>query len=87
MAVLAGSFVRTAESQTPGTEGTHPLSPADALRSFKTKPGLRVELVASEPLIQDPVAIDWSADGRLWVCVMYDDPSGMVANWQPCCRL
>lgn len=66
-----------------GTEGTRPLSPKEALRSFRTKPGLRVELVAAEPLVQDPVAIDWGADGRLWVCEMNDYPSGLDMNWQP----
>jgi putative membrane-bound dehydrogenase-like protein len=67
----------------PGTEGTRPLSPGEALRSFRTKPGLKIEIVAAEPLIQDPVAIDWGADGKLWVCEMHDYPSGMDANWQP----
>src|SRR5207244_13501339 len=43
-----------------------PLSPAEALKTFYMPPGYRVELVASEPLIQDPVAIDWDPDGRLW---------------------
>jgi putative membrane-bound dehydrogenase-like protein len=36
-----------------------------------------VELVASEPLVESPVAIDWDAQGRLWVCEMYDYPSGL----------
>ena len=67
----------------PGTEGTRPLSATEALRHFRTKPGLKVELAASEPLIQDPVAIDWGADGKLWVCEMHDYPSGLDSNWQP----
>ena len=29
-----------------------------------------MELVASEPLVQDPVAIDWDPQGRLWVVEM-----------------
>ena len=33
-------------------------------------PGYRVELVASEPLVQEPVAMDWDARGRLWVVEM-----------------
>ena len=47
-----------------------PLSPADALQTFYMPPGYRLELVASEPLVQDPVAIDWDVDGRLWVVEM-----------------
>jgi putative membrane-bound dehydrogenase-like protein len=41
--------------------------PADALKTFKLRPGFRVELVASEPLIRSPVAIDFDEDGRLFV--------------------
>ncbi len=66
-----------------GTEGTVPLEPGDAIRTLKTKPGLAVELVASEPLVQSPVAIDWGADGRLWVCEMFDYPTGLDGNWKP----
>ncbi len=65
------------------TEGTRPLSPDESLRAIHTKHGLKVELVASEPLIADPVAIDWAADGRLWVCEMNDYPAGLDGNWQP----
>jgi glucose/arabinose dehydrogenase len=43
------------------------LSPADEMKHFYLPPGYHVELVASEPLIQDPIAIDWDADGRMWV--------------------
>jgi mono/diheme cytochrome c family protein len=46
------------------------LSPDAALKTLVLPPGYRVELVASEPLIQDPVAIDWDADGRIWVVEM-----------------
>ncbi|HVK59026.1 MAG TPA: PVC-type heme-binding CxxCH protein, partial [Candidatus Kapabacteria bacterium] len=67
----------------PGTEGTKPLEPEEALRSFHTKPAQVVELVAAEPLVQDPVAIDWGPDGKLWVCEMHDYPSGVDNNWQP----
>jgi putative membrane-bound dehydrogenase-like protein len=67
----------------PGTEGIPALSPQAALRTFQTKPGLKVELVASEPLIESPVAIDWAADGKLWVCEMNDYPSGVDQNWKP----
>ena len=47
-----------------------PLSPADALNTFFLPPGYFVELVASEPLVRDPVAIDWDLNGRLWVVEM-----------------
>ena len=47
-----------------------PLSPEDALKTFYMPPGYHVELVASEPLIQEPVAIEWDSDGRLWAVEM-----------------
>src|ERR1035438_3997037 len=46
------------------------LSPKDAIAAFKVAPGFRVELVAAEPLVQDPVAAAFDADGRLWVAEM-----------------
>jgi mono/diheme cytochrome c family protein len=39
-------------------------------------PGYRIELVASEPLIQEPVTIDWDTSGRLWAVEM----PGFMAN-------
>ncbi len=44
-----------------------PLSPAEALKSFRLDPGLRLELVASEPLIADPVDIAFDEAGRMYV--------------------
>lgn len=45
-------------------------TPADELATFRLEPGLAVQLVASEPMIQDPVGISFDADGRLWVVEM-----------------
>ena len=33
-------------------------------------PGYHVELVASEPMIEEPILIDWDPQGRLWVIEM-----------------
>jgi len=46
------------------------LSPEDALKSFKLQPGFRIELVAAEPLVHDPVAIQFAPDGKIWVVEM-----------------
>ena len=46
------------------------LSPEDELASFRIAPGYRVELVAAEPLVVDPVAMDWDDEGRLYVVEM-----------------
>lgn len=57
--------------------GPQPKSPEAALKSIQVKPGFHVELVAAEPLVQDPVAFDWGADGKLWVAEMADYPLGV----------
>ncbi|MCZ6597230.1 MAG: dehydrogenase, partial [Planctomycetota bacterium] len=46
------------------------LSPADEARTFHLPPGFRIELVAAEPLVHDPVAMAWDDRERLWVCEM-----------------
>ena len=41
--------------------------PKEALKTFKLAKGYRIELVAAEPLIRDPVAISFDARGRMFV--------------------
>lgn len=54
-----------------------PLSPKQSMNSIHVPDGFEVELVASEPFVRDPVAIDWDADGKLWVAEMADYPYGI----------
>lgn len=44
-----------------------PQSAADEAKTFHLPPGYHAELVASEPLVVDPIFIDWDANGRMWV--------------------
>jgi putative membrane-bound dehydrogenase-like protein len=53
-----------------------PLSPQEALKRFRLDPGLKIELVASEPQIESPVAMAFDENGRLWVVEMRDYPNG-----------
>jgi putative membrane-bound dehydrogenase-like protein len=64
-----------------------PLSPEASLKTMRARSGFKVELVASEPLIRDPIAFDWSADGRLWVLEMSDYPLGVDGQGAPGGRL
>jgi putative membrane-bound dehydrogenase-like protein len=64
-----------------------PLSPEESLATIQTKPGFEVQLVACDPLVVDPVAIDWGADGELWVVEMRDYPMGMDGKWKPGSRV
>lgn len=47
-----------------------PNAPEDELRTFTLHSGLKIELVAAEPLVEDPVVVTFDADGRLWVVEM-----------------
>jgi glucose/arabinose dehydrogenase len=42
----------------------------EEMKTFSRPPGYHVQLVAKEPLVQDPIAMDFDADGRLWVLEM-----------------
>ncbi|HTI71078.1 MAG TPA: c-type cytochrome [Candidatus Limnocylindria bacterium] len=53
-----------------------PLEPDKALASFALQPGFRIELVASEPLVHDPICIRFDTRGRIWVVEM----SGYMPN-------
>ena len=46
------------------------LPPEQALKSFKLQAGFRMDLVACEPLVHNPVQIAFDPDGRLWVLEM-----------------
>src|SRR5205823_3466026 len=61
-------------------EMTQPLSPEESLAAMHVRPGMKIELVAAEPLVVDPVAFDWGPDGRLWVVEMRDYPNGIAWN-------
>lgn len=47
-----------------------PLSPEEALKAFKVAPGFKVQLFASEPMIECPVAISFDDQGRAYVLEM-----------------
>jgi glucose/arabinose dehydrogenase/mono/diheme cytochrome c family protein len=46
------------------------LSAEEALKTLRVPPGFRVEIVASDPLVLDPVAMTVGPDGRIWVVEM-----------------
>lgn len=47
-----------------------PYSPSETMATMQLEAGYRVELVASEPDIESPVAMDFDEDGRLFVVEM-----------------
>src|SRR5262245_6594782 len=79
---LSLAVVRIASAAVPAPDSL-PLSPAESLRRIHVREGYKVELVAHEPLTIDPVAIDWSPDGKLWVVEMADYPLGLDGQGKP----
>jgi hypothetical protein len=63
-----------------------PIKKEDALATMRVPEGFRVELVAAEPLVLDPVGFDWGPDGKLWVIEMADYPLGLDGKGQPAHR-
>jgi putative membrane-bound dehydrogenase-like protein len=66
-----------------------PLEPARALESFQTRPGFRIDLVAAEPLLRSPVAMDIDENGRLFVVEFpeYNEYSSKKPHGRGCVRL
>jgi putative membrane-bound dehydrogenase-like protein len=54
-------------------------SPEVALSKMQMADGLKATIVASEPLVRQPVAIDFDDRGRLWVIqyLQYPNPAGL----------
>ncbi|MDQ3291065.1 MAG: dehydrogenase, partial [Bacteroidota bacterium] len=45
-----------------------------ALSTFELEPGFKIELVAAEPLVADPVAMEIDENGRMYVVEMHGYP-------------
>ena len=53
-----------------------PKAPEESLKCFEVEPGFRIELIAAEPIVKDPVAIDFDQQGRMFVTEYGDYPVG-----------
>src|SRR5947207_256712 len=54
-------------------------TPEEALKRMQVPDGFEVKLVASEPLIRQPLSITFDDRGRLWVIqyLQYPNPEGL----------
>lgn len=64
-----------------------PMSPEEALNSFQTLDGFRMELLASEPKVADPVDMAYDENGRAYVVEMRGYPYPEAAGAVPLKRL
>lgn len=67
-------FAMIAGCKSDSTSGEGPVEPEDALSTFELEPGFKIELVASEPLVSDPVDMEIDEYGRLYVVEMHGYP-------------
>ena len=51
-----------------------PTAPADAAKKIRVSREFNLSLVAAEPFIVKPIAIDWDARGRTWVAITPEYP-------------
>ncbi|MCA8985135.1 MAG: dehydrogenase [Planctomycetaceae bacterium] len=66
----AQEFIPRRQSKPPGP----PLSPREAIARMQVPEGFSVELVASEPMIQNPVAMCFDEQGRIWITESFEYP-------------
>lgn len=64
-----------------------PIPATETLAHFALHPDCRIELVAAEPDVIDPVAIAFAPDGRLWVVEYSDYPNGPAEHGPPLSRI
>src|SRR4051812_15309535 len=63
-----------AQDTGPASLRIPPREPAEAANPFKLRDGFRLDLLAAEPLVTDPVAMEYDEDGRAYVAEMRDYP-------------
>lgn len=70
---MGRGVARESQTRIPGLPDPPPspaLAPDEALTTLHVQDGFRIELMASEPTIEDPIALAFDADGRLYVLEM-----------------
>src|SRR5687767_16041358 len=65
------------------------LSPEESMKTMVLPEGYRIELVASEPMIKEPVAIAWDGNAKMYVAEMttYMQDADATGEQQPTSRI
>ena len=63
-------FFASSTTDSTNEEPSPVLTPAEEIATFQLEPGMKIQLVAAEPMVQEPVVITFDEDGRLWVVEM-----------------
>lgn len=66
-----------------------PLSPEESIKLIQLPPGFKVEIVASEPMVEEPVGMAWDGNGRLYVVEMntYMKDAAASGEYEPLSRI
>lgn len=69
--------------------GAPALTAEESMKTIVVPPGYRVELVAKEPMVVDPILAEFDADGRLWVLEMpgFAMDMDMADSREPICSV
>jgi putative membrane-bound dehydrogenase-like protein len=80
LTTLLTAFVGSPAVEQPGQRPKGPLSAREEMTTFRVPKGFKVELVASEPAVVDPVAMAFDEKGRIFVAEMPGYPNDGVAT-------
>ncbi|MBK8039410.1 MAG: c-type cytochrome [Verrucomicrobiaceae bacterium] len=60
-------------------DDTPPTAPQEAVKLFKTRSDVAIDLMAHEPVVEQPLYVSWDSKGRMWVTQyrQYQFPAGL----------
>ena len=72
-------IMRTRPGRGVMSDGSDPTPAGLAVKQFKLRDGLEIQLVASEPIVSQPLFLSWDSRGRMWVVQyrQYQFPAGL----------
>ncbi len=82
-AVAGNEAVKKIMETRPGRgvmrDDTPPTPPEEALKKFKTRSDVAIDLMAAEPVVEQPLYVSWDSKGRMWVTQyrQYQFPAGL----------
>lgn len=82
----AGDFKRVVVDTNPTMK---PFSPQESMKLVQLPPGFEIQLVASEPMVQEPVGMAWDGNARLYVVEMntYMKDAAATGEYEPTSRI
>lgn len=75
----AAEIIKTYAGRGTLADGSKPTPAKEAIMKFRLRKGFALDLVASEPAVEQPLSLAWDERGRLWVVQyrQYQFPAGL----------